>query len=100
MLVLARFHYRQSLESALPHVEEHRAYLRERHAVGELVISGPFEPRTGGCLLLCVADMDRARQLVADDPFVRRELTEYALQEWRPVIGTDLVQAWETRQAT
>ena len=98
MLVQASFRYRVPLEQALPRLDEHRAHLRSLHAAGELVMSGPFEPRTGGGLLLCVADMARARAITDADPFVLHGLTSYTLEEWRPVIGTELVEAWEARR--
>ncbi len=48
MYALAIIRYRRPLEEVLPHVEEHRAYLRGLYDNGWLLASRPFQPRAGG----------------------------------------------------
>jgi uncharacterized protein YciI len=92
MYALAILRYRYPLDAIAPHVEAHRAYLRGLKSEGILLASGPFDPRTGGALLLRVPDdepqaaLDRVRD---GDPFTQRGLAQYELLPWLPVIGQD-----------
>jgi uncharacterized protein YciI len=93
MYALAILRYRRPFEDVAPHVEEHRAYLRELKAKGLLLASGPFDPRTGGALLLRIPDgedMATALDRIRDgDPFTRLAMAQYELLPWNPVIGTE-----------
>lgn len=92
MYALAIVRYRKDLEQVLPHLEAHRAYLRELQGAGLLLASGPLDPRSGGALLLRVPDdavdgtLDRIRM---EDPFVRVGVAQYELLPWNPVIGRE-----------
>ncbi len=92
MYALAILRYRFPLDVITPHVEAHRAYLRELQAAGELLASGPFDPRSGGALLLRIPDhgvqatLDRIRD---GDPFSKLGLVNYEMLPWIPVIGND-----------
>lgn len=92
MYALAIIRYRLPLEEVLPHVDEHRAYLRELKAQGTLIAAGPFNPRSGGGLLLRVPDDDVNAALgrIRDgDPFTQRGVAQYELLPWTPVIGNE-----------
>ena len=93
MYAIALINYRRPFEEIAPHVEEHRAYLRDLKARGLLLASGPFQPRHGGMLLLRIPDgpdkyaaMDAIRD---GDPFTQRGMAQYEMREWAPVIGTE-----------
>ena len=57
-----------------------------------MIASGPFDPRTGGALLLRVPDddvqgaLDRVRD---GDPFTRTGMAQYELLPWAPTIGRE-----------
>jgi uncharacterized protein YciI len=92
MYALAIIRYRRPFDQVAPHVDEHRAYLRELHAQGTLITAGPFDPRSGGGLLLRVPDDDPIAALDAirdGDPFTKRSLAQYELLPWAPVIGKE-----------
>ena len=92
MYALAIIRYRLPLDEVLPHVEEHRAYLRELNAQGTLLAAGPFNPRSGGALVLRVPDDDAHAALdrIRDgDPFTQRGVAQYELLPWAPVIGVE-----------
>jgi len=92
MYALAIIRYRRPFEEIAPYVEEHRAYLKELKAQGTLLVSGPFDPRVGGGLLLRLPDGDAMAALdrIRDgDPFTRRGLAQYELLPWNPVIGKE-----------
>ena len=92
MYALALSRYRRPLEEVLPVVDEHRAYLRTLADSGILIASGPFDPRSGGGLLLRVPDDDVHGTLDAvrdNDPFTKAGLAQYELLPWAPTIGKE-----------
>ena len=93
MYALAILRYRRPLDEVLAVVDEHRAYLRTLQERGLLLASGPFDPRSGGALLLRIPDgadagvtLDRVRD---DDPFTRKGIAQYELLPWAPTIGVE-----------
>ena len=89
-LVLIR--YRLPLEEVVKATEEHREYLRELKAKGILLAAGPFDPRTGGALLVRVPDDSVQESLSAvrdGDPFFTKGVANYELIAWKPVIGNE-----------
>ncbi len=93
MYAIAILRYRRPLEQILAGVDRHRAYLRELKERGLLLASGPFDPRSGGALLLrlpdggdAIAQLDKIRD---DDPFFKEGLAQYEMTPWTPTIGLD-----------
>lgn len=92
MYAIAVIRYRRPLEEVLKVVEAHRAYLRDLREKGELLASGPLDPRNGGALLLKVADkeahwtLDRIRD---EDPFTQAGVAQYELLPWHPNVGRE-----------
>ena len=74
MYVIATVRYRVPIDVVVQHTDAHRAYLRQLKDQGKLLASGPFDPRSGGALILRLpdgtpwADLERLRD---DDPFVQ-----------------------------
>jgi uncharacterized protein YciI len=92
MYAIAILRYRRPLEEVLTVVDEHRAYLRGLKEKGILLASGPFDPRSGGALLLRVGDtgVNEALDAIRDaDPFVLKGMAQYELLPWAPTIGKD-----------
>lgn len=92
MYAIAIIRYRRPLEEVLTHTDAHRAYLRGLKAQGVLIASGPFDPRSGGALLLRVPDEDAREALdsIRDhDPFTTSGVAQYELLPWVPVIGKE-----------
>ena len=92
MYAIAIIRYRRPLEEVLALTDRHRAYLRELKSQGTLVASGPMDPRTGGILLLNVADddvvgaLDKIRD---EDPYVTFGMAQYELIPWAVGIGKE-----------
>jgi uncharacterized protein YciI len=89
-LVLIR--YRLPLEEVVKATEEHREYLRELKAKGILLAAGPFDPRTGGALLVRVPDDSAQQGLTAvrdGDPFFTKGVANYELIAWNALIGKE-----------
>jgi uncharacterized protein YciI len=96
MYVLATLRYRVPIDVVERHTPDHRAYLRSLKERGTLVASGPFDPRTGGALLLRVPDgtgWDELAKLRDGDPFVTHGVAQYDLQAWNVTIGKDALDA-------
>ncbi len=91
MYALVLIRYRRPLGDVLAATDDHRTYLRELHARGILLVSGPLEPRTGGVLLLRIpGDDPAALDVIRDaDPYWRRGLADYELMQWVPGIGVE-----------
>jgi uncharacterized protein YciI len=89
---VAIIRYRRPLEDVIANTDDHRAYLKTLHAAGTLLASGPFDPRSGGALLLRLPDDNPAAALDAirdADPFWQRGIAQYELLLWNPVIGRE-----------
>lgn len=92
MYAIALIRYRRPLEEVLAHLDPHRAYLRSLAHRGILLASGPFDPRSGGALLLRLADDASTADLDAirdADPFVKHGMAQYEIQVWAPTIGKE-----------
>jgi uncharacterized protein YciI len=81
--------YLAPLERIQKTVDRHRAYLRELHAQGKMVSSGPFVPREGGALLLRIDDPSEIAPLLAKDPYHSENLVSDTIYVWDPNIGRD-----------
>jgi uncharacterized protein YciI len=95
MHAIAIIRYRKPLDQVLPHVDEHRAYLRDLHAKGILIASGPLEPRFGGVLMLKVSDENAAAELDAirdNDPFTKYGDAQFEMLPWIPNIGKEAME--------
>jgi uncharacterized protein YciI len=90
--------YDVPLERILKTVDRHRAYLRELHAQGKMVCSGPFVPRTGGAMLLRIEDPSEIATILAQDPFHQENLVSDTIQVWDPNIGREGLDSLSPRR--
>jgi uncharacterized protein YciI len=84
-LILLR--YKVPIEVVEEHTPDHRAYLKTRYEAGDLIMSGPFVPRTAGVLWAQAQDRDRIDSLIANDPFHQRGVADYEVIEFKPVMN-------------
>lgn len=89
MYAFVALKYTAPLERILQTVEKHRAYLRELHAAGKMVASGPFVPREGGGLLLRIDDVSEIQPILAKDPYHLEGLCTDTIYVWDPGIGRE-----------
>lgn len=91
MYALILIRYRRPLAEVEAATQDHRTYLAGLKDAGLLIASGPFDPRTGGALLLRLPDDDpQALDRIRDgDPFWRQGLANYELLRWVPVLGAE-----------
>ncbi|MCA8920048.1 MAG: hypothetical protein KDB68_07840 [Planctomycetes bacterium] len=84
--------YIQDMSVVEEHTPAHRAFsagLKER---GLLLMSGPFNPRTGGMLLLKAESVNDAVAAFEDDPFKKLDIAKYDIREWIPKVGIELFE--------
>jgi len=81
--------YLYPLERMQQTVERHRAYLRELHAQGRMVCSGPFVPREGGAMLLRVEAPSEIEPILAKDPYHLEKLVADTIYIWDPNVGRE-----------
>lgn len=89
MYAFVALKYLAPMERIQKTVDAHRAYLRELHAQGKMVCSGPFVPREGGGLLLRISDPSEIAPLLAKDPYHIEQLVSDTIYVWDPNIGRD-----------
>ncbi len=90
MYALMILRYRAPMDAIVAATELHRSYLRELHTRGIVLASGPFDPRTGGAILLRLGEDSPTLEAIRDaDPFHQQGLVEYELLPWNAGIGRD-----------
>jgi len=64
----------------------HREFLTRAYAAGQLLASGPQDPRVGGVLI--VRDMPREKldALLDGDPYKQQGIAEYSVVRFEPVL--------------
>lgn len=76
--------YRKSLEEVERHLAAHRAFLDRHFAAGDLVCTGPQQPRTGGVILSRASDRAAVDSFISEDPFYVHGIADYAVTEFTP----------------
>ena len=76
--------YTQPLAEVDRHVPAHREFLDRCYAAGQLIASGPQEPRTGGIFVFRGMPEERLLSLLSEDPFKRAGVAEYRAIRFTP----------------
>lgn len=74
--------YLRGPESRQASLDEHFAWMREQHAAGTVVISGPSADRRMGIYLIRAASREDAERVASADPFTAAGDSTYELVEW------------------
>lgn len=77
--------YIKPIEDVDKHLANHRAYLDKFYATGNLICSGPQNPRTGGLLLANFPSTDDVWNFIHKDPFYINGIATYEVIEFNPV---------------
>ena len=64
---------------------EHRTFLDKYYASGNLICSGPRNPRIGGIILCKAKDIDDVWNFVHEDPFYINKIADYEVIEFSPI---------------
>lgn len=63
-------------------IRNHITFLRELDRKEKLVMCGPFTDKKGGMIILKVANLEEAKQIAANDPFVRGGVRSFEVRSW------------------
>lgn len=74
-------HYIVPMEQVDEVLAPHVAFLDQHLATGEFIAAGRKVPRTGGTILVNVADRARAEEIAAQDPFVTNNVATATVLE-------------------
>lgn len=77
--------YKADLSVVDKFLVEHRNWLDGLYADGQLLCSGPQNPRSGGIIIALVKDLPTLKLLMATDPFAINGVAEYTFTEFEPV---------------
>ena len=64
-------------------MKAHVAFLRKQYAAGHFVVSGRKIPREGGIILAVGGSREQIEGIMAQDPFVARQLADVRIIEFR-----------------
>jgi uncharacterized protein len=92
-----------SSEEMLPYAIEHLRYMNDLEERGLLFASGPFIQEGvvvgDGLTILRAADIEQARQLMENEPLIKRGLRRFELHKWELREGRISIQLNASRSA-
>lgn len=84
--------YIKPMDVVEEHTPAHRAFSAGLKEKGTLLVSGPFNPRTGGMLIIQAEDMNQAVAAFDEDPFKKLDIAKYQVREWVPKVGLERLE--------
>jgi len=88
---LVLLHYKVPIEIVEKHTPDHRAYLKTLYDSHDLLMSGPFVPRTAGVLWSQASNRERVDEFIAKDPFFLLGVADYEVIEFNPGMHSPLL---------
>ncbi|MGY0037160.1 YciI family protein [Pedobacter sp. NJ-S-72] len=76
--------YKVSIDLIETHLAAHVTYLKEQYALGNFILSGRKEPRTGGIILSNADSITSLKAILDKDPFKKLDLGDYVITEFLP----------------
>jgi len=77
--------YTKPLEVIDALLADHRIFLDRFYNNSKFICSGPQNPRVGGVILANVGTVDKAHQIIENDPFYITGAAEYQFIEFLPL---------------
>jgi len=84
-MFLIQVTYIKSIQEVDNHLVDHRAFLDKYYAAGNLICSGPCNPRTGGIILCNAKSIDEVWSIIHQDPFHINGIASYDVIEFNPI---------------
>ncbi len=84
-MYLVHVTYIKEISEVDAHLAIHRAFLDKYYATGNLICSGPRNPRTGGIILCNAKNIEEVWNIIQQDPFFINEIAKYEVIEFNPV---------------
>ena len=71
-----------SIEFMNEHRPEHLRHLKDVDEKGELIIAGRYKNGTGGLIIVCTKDYDRALEIAKNDPYIINEVRDFTILDY------------------
>jgi uncharacterized protein YciI len=84
-MYLIQVTYTKPISEVDKYLVEHRAFLDKYYASGNLICSGPKNPRTGGIILCRANSLDETWGIIRQDPFFINSIADYDVIEFNPI---------------
>ena len=64
-------------------LEEHIAYLNKHIEEGTIFAKGPFTDHSGGLVIFNVESIEKAKEVMDNDPVIIHNTRTYTMKEWK-----------------
>lgn len=81
-------------EQVEPVVPAHREFLQIGYDAGQLLMSGPQNPRVGGIVIARAESLEVVQALFAQDPYALNKVATYRFIEFNPVKRQPFLESW------
>ncbi len=88
-MFIAILTYKKPLSEVDKYLQAHRDFLAEHYAAGDLITSGPQNPRIGGVIMIKAADRQTVDAIISQDPFHIHAIADYQIIEFTPTLFCD-----------
>ncbi len=88
-MFIAIVSYKKPMSEVDKYLQAHRDYLKERYAAGDIIMSGPQNPRIGGVIVIKAADREAVNTIISQDPFNTNGIADYQIVEFTPTMFCD-----------
>ena len=61
---------------------EHLKYLKDIDKKGELIIAGRYKDGTGGLIIVCTENYERAAEIAKNDPYIINDVRDFKIREY------------------
>ena len=78
--------YKKPLEEVDRFLQAHRDFLAEHYKTGDIITSGPQNPRVGGVIIMKADSRDAVNAIIAQDPFNINGIADYQIVEFTPTM--------------
>ncbi len=88
-MFIAILTYKKPLQEVDRFLQAHRDFLAEHYAAGDLITSGPRNPRIGGVIMIKASDLNAVNAIISRDPFFINAIADYQIIEFTPTLFCD-----------
>lgn len=83
--------YTVSVDEINKVVDSHREYLKQWYLSGNLLASGPREPKVGGIIIGRFDSLESAIDFTKCDPYRKNGVANYEVLEFNPVLHSEVL---------
>ncbi len=86
MILYAAILKMEDLEKDKGILEEHIAYLNKHIEEGTIFAKGPFTDHSGGLVIFNTETIEKAKELMNNDPVIVHNTRTYTMKEWKSTL--------------